>query len=637
MRKPDKSVRVLLLSTLFLFINGYLQGIVVNNVSELVAAVNQANLGGDKNILLADGTYILNDMLLITANDITIRSLSGKRKTVTIKGKGMYGGVSHIFNVSGSRFTARDMTLGWVANHAIQIRGEQNADDPLLSNLHITDTYEQMIKISYQHSDPASSDNGILENSLLEYSAGIGPQYYIGGIDGHQAKGWTVRHNIFKDISSPAGDIAEHAVHFWSDSEGTLVEGNVIIDCDRGIGFGLGDRGHSGGVIRNNMIVHTKDGNPFADVGIGLENASIVQVYNNSVYFTHSYPNAIEFRFPGTTGGSIENNLCNRNITQRDGGSASVYGNITDAQSYWFIGVAAGNLHLRYPVTEVVDKGKPVSELGEDIDGDHRPIGKEIDIGADEYCHFCRFPILHRCDYSGYGKSDISVWRPDNGVWYIKDAGTIHWGMKHDIPVSGDYDDNGQSDIAVWRPSNGRWYIKDTGSFVWGMEGDIPVPGDYDGDGQTDISVWRPSNGKWFIKNIGILQWGTNGDMPAPEDYDGDGISEFAVFRPSSGKWYLKGILACQWGTEGDIPVPGDYDGDGQAELAVWRPSNGRWYIKDIGNYAWGQAGDIPVPGDYNGDVTVDIAVWRPSNGRWIIKDQGSYSWGMTGDLPLVR
>lgn len=359
--------------------------IIVKNEKELQDAVLQANQGGDREILLADGTYTLTDMLWISADGVTVRSQSGDREKVTIRGAGMYGGVSHIFNVAGTRFTAKDMTIGWVSNHAIQIHGNNNSGDTLISNLHIVDTYEQMVKISYDPASPNTSKNGIMEYCLLEYSAGIGPQYYIGGIDGHQTRGWTVRNNVFKNIISPGGDIAEHAVHFWSGSENTIVENNLIINCDRGIGFGLGERGHKGGIIRNNMIVHTSSHTTFADVGIGLENASAAQVYNNTVFLSHAYPNAIEYRFTGTAGGFIINNLTNRSISRRDGASADVKRNLTGAQTGWFVDVAAADLHLKSPVPEVVDKGLDIQGLEADFDGDSRPQGKGIDIGADEY------------------------------------------------------------------------------------------------------------------------------------------------------------------------------------------------------------------------------------------------------------
>jgi len=38
-----------------------------------------------------------------------------------------------------------------------------------------------------------------------------------------------------------------------------------------------------------------------------------------------------------------------------------------------------------------------------------------------------------------------------------------------------DFDGNGASDVSVWRPSNGRWYIKSIGNYIWGMVGDIPL------------------------------------------------------------------------------------------------------------------------------------------------------------------
>lgn len=369
----------------FLFLRlAFSEEITVSSVTELQAAVDAANSSNEPMLIwVADGTYQLDNMLWVTASGLIVRSVSGNRGSVILEGQGMYGNVSHIFNLNGPNFTVQDMTLRRVANHAIQL--QPGVDGVIIDNIHILDTYEQMVKIAYDPSDMSlTADNGVMSNCLLEYSSGIGPNYYIGGIDAHNAKNWIVRNNIFKNILSPDGSLAEHAIHFWSDSENTLVERNLIINCDRGIGFGLGDRGHKGGIIRNNMIYHDSS-EGFGDVGIGLESAPGVQVYNNTILQNHSYPNAIEYRFAATENVSIENNLTNKIITSRDEGQAQLSHNITDAVSSWFLAPASGNLHLSAEITSLVDQGKIIEGLTSDFDNDLRPFGAGIDIGADEY------------------------------------------------------------------------------------------------------------------------------------------------------------------------------------------------------------------------------------------------------------
>jgi len=359
--------------------------VVVSTAAELAEAVRQANLGGPKTILVQDGAYSLDDMLWVEASGVTVRSLSGSRSAVVIQGQGMAGGVTHIFNVPGANFTARDLTLRRVSQHAVQIHGNFNAAAPVLKNLHILDTGEQMIKVSYDPADLGKrADNGVVEGCLLEYSAGIGPQWYIGGVDAHNARNWVVRRNVFRGIRSPADAVAEFAVHFWSDSADTLVEGNTIINCDRGIGLGLGDRGHQRGIVRNNMIYHNAT-EGFADVGIALESAPGAQVYNNTIYQEHSYPNAIEYRFPATTGVLIANNLTNKAVSMRDGAAGAVSHNVANAQAGWFLNPGAGDLHLKTARIEVVDQGRSIAGLTDDFDGQARPQGPGIDIGADEF------------------------------------------------------------------------------------------------------------------------------------------------------------------------------------------------------------------------------------------------------------
>ncbi len=359
----------------------------VENVSELYSAVNQINSsGGNGTILLADGQYHLSQMLFVTAGNVVIRSESGIRENVVLTGNGMTGSISHVFLIRGANVTIADISFGEIANHAVQVQGEFGVHDVLIHNVHIFNTGEQMIKGTFNSTSGLTSSDSVVECSLLEYTDAFGPQYYIGGIDVHHGENWSVRDNTFRNIRSPDAALAEHAIHFWSDSQETLVERNLIVNCDRGIGFGLGSSGHQGGIIRNNMIANNGLG-LHDDVGIGLENAPHAKVYHNTIYMTSGYPNAIEYRFAGSIGVEIYNNLTNGVIARRNGASADVRGNVINARGSWFVD-SSRDLHLAGDVPEVIDQGMVVEEVVDDFDSMPRPIGGASDIGADEFTRF---------------------------------------------------------------------------------------------------------------------------------------------------------------------------------------------------------------------------------------------------------
>ena len=159
--------------------------------------LNNANSsGGNTTILLSDGTYTLSQGLWVTAPYITVAGQSGNRQNVIIQGDAMSSSASvqSIFSVTGSHFEVRDLTMQKCRNHIIQVKGENDADYAVVRNCILRDSYEQLLKVSVDlNNTSVAADNGLVEGCLFEYSAGIGPQYYIGGIDAHAAKNWAVR------------------------------------------------------------------------------------------------------------------------------------------------------------------------------------------------------------------------------------------------------------------------------------------------------------------------------------------------------------------------------------------------------------------------------------------------------------
>jgi hypothetical protein len=268
-------------------------------------------------------------------------------------------------------------------------------------------------------------------------------------------------------------------------------------------------------------------------------------------------------------------------------------------------------------------------------------------------------------DFDGDGKTDVSVYRPSEGNWYVLRSSdgsstTAHFGIDTDLTTPGDYDGDGKTDYAVFRA--GTWYIFNSATSTVRVENfglptvDRPVANDYDGDGKTDLAVYR--SGVWYFLrsgsgSLGTVNFGLPSDTPVPSDFDGDGKADLAVYRGSDNAaeadFYVfqssDGTTpGYSWGNSTDIPVVADYDADGLADVAVYRPSEGNWYVrKSLGGFLiqhFGTPGDQPQHGDYDGDGKSDLAVYRPSEGNWYVLNSTTgvatvRSFGLSSDLPV--
>ena len=280
---------------------------------------------GGTTILLHDGVYDLDggdaaSRLVFATPGVTMRSLSGDRDAVVLDGGYQ---TDELISIVASNVTIADLTVREAYNHPVHVSGVgAPISGTLLRNLRVVDPGQQAIKINAV--GQAWADFGTIECSAIELTdAGrshVRDSCYTGGVDAHSARGWIVRRNRISGFWCAAG-LSEHGVHFWSASRDTVVEENVIVDCARGIGFGLGqsgaDRqypddpypgvgylGHVDGVVRNNFVA-ASDPDLFAslsgfDAGIAIEQARTVLVAHNTVVSTAPPFSSIEWRWANT-------------------------------------------------------------------------------------------------------------------------------------------------------------------------------------------------------------------------------------------------------------------------------------------------------------------------------------------------
>lgn len=291
-------------------------------------------------------------------------------------------------------------------------------------------------------------------------------------------------------------------------------------------------------------------------------------------------------------------------------------------------------------------------------------------------------------DIDGDGISDIIVWRPSNGYWYILTSSsnfnfdqhlTYQHGLPGDVPLIGNFDGDNQADMAVWRPSDGVWYLRNSSTqfseviaIQWGLHGDIPLVGDFDGDGVSDLTVYRPQTGMFYsllssngynrnnalhgdASSFKEISLGGIGHDPVIADFTGNGIDEYASIWQLVRFWSVKNannelLFSLPWGIPGDTPLACDRDGDSRADRFVVRtsPDNHQdWFgvmaTGEVELNRFGSRGDIPgCKHNIDSDGKPELMLFRPPTGEWIIKESSNGSikkiqFGLPGDVPMLK
>ncbi len=298
-------------------------------------------------------------------------------------------------------------------------------------------------------------------------------------------------------------------------------------------------------------------------------------------------------------------------------------------------------------------------------------------------------PVVNAAsDFDGDGASDIAVWRPATGMWFVLPSSTGYaferhfyrqLGLSGDTPVSGKYDGDNRTDMAVFRPRTGEWFFRYStqnfdGAYAtiqWGLPGDIPVPGDYDGDRRTDVAVFRPRDGNYYVlKSSGafnrasalkgntaaLLRVRVSGpaNHPVVADFTGAGRDSFMTVWAPVRFWTLKDgngalVYSLPWGVPGDFPMGCQFnrEKDDLADRVVVRTHPDgtlTWYtaLSDgLGQVeGFGSITDIPLCRQFGGDKNDDKTVFRVWTGEWFIQPSGTksvlrYSFGLPGDIPV--
>ncbi|WP_219639653.1 discoidin domain-containing protein [Cohnella sp. CFH 77786] len=366
--------------------------VTVSSLDQLQQAIDGAPAGG-RVITLASGTYNQTATININGkNNITIQGATTNYNDTVVAGPGINNSSLDInFKVNDSDYvTIRHLTIRDSYFHSIQVNS--GSDYFHADHLKTWDNGEGGFKsTSTGNIEDPYADYGLIENSLIGYTT-TGQRSVVEGIDLVGSKGWVIRGNTFQNAKGVNDGVA-YAFFAKGNSMDTIVENNVFLNSFIAMSFGGGGTGanlfrnddttyeHRGGIIRNNVVYGT------LDTAVYMNKANGFKVYNNTMLGIAPTVNVggVESRFAGSSG-DIQNNLMDKAVKLRDGGTATFSNNITNASASWVMNPSGGDFHLNPSTAQAaIDTGASLTaDVPKDMDGQSRPIGSGYDKGADE-------------------------------------------------------------------------------------------------------------------------------------------------------------------------------------------------------------------------------------------------------------
>lgn len=374
----------------------------VSTAQELRTAINNATAG--QTIQLAPGVYRLDQNLNCTtagtaAHPITVRAAS--RGQALIQFSGGSGAAVEGFKVSAPNWIFENLDIVGTCEthhqceHAFHLFG--NADSTIIRHSRMRE-FNAMIKSNGLGEPRVFPDDVLIEGSEFFNSTPRNTDRPVTPIDVVGGRRWTIRANYIADFAKQGGNNISYAAFLKGNSQDGLFERNLVV-CERhhqggvrlGLSFGGGGTGpdslceegrcdpeHQFGIMRNNIIMNCP-----ADVGIYLNKASNVAIYNNTLYNT----TGIDVRFSSSKA-DIRNNLLSGRIRNRDGATHTGGSNLEEVSllqfSDWFQDPEGGDFCLFQEISQLVNQGQELPGLSNDY-CDNRRVDGRLDIGALEY------------------------------------------------------------------------------------------------------------------------------------------------------------------------------------------------------------------------------------------------------------